>query len=261
VTSAASRRAIAPAKAVLIDVGGTLWPAGPVVPGVAGIEARNLSPEGFVSKCAERLGRLLLLDDADAQVLAAGLADDAYERVNERQATDAHIAAVIGRLGWNDRSLDLLRTREAMCIPGPEIFELFPGAVELLRAMRRSGARTALVSNTQWRTGETYRRDFNHWGVADCIDAYVTSLDVGFRKPHPAMFHAALEALQVSAAASVMIGDSLRHDIQPARALGMRTVLVAIEDKPPARCPADFVARSMSEVEQWLAENQLPNSP
>lgn len=212
-----------------------------------------------MSKCAERLALLLLLDDADARALAAGLADDAYERVNERQATDAHIAAVIERLGWRDRGLDQLKVREAMCIPGPEIFELFPGAIELLRTVQRSGVTTALVSNTQWRTGESYRRDFNHWGVADCIDAYVTSLEVGYRKPHPAMFHAALEALQVSAAVTVMIGDSLRHDVQP-RALGMRTVLVAIEYEPPARCPADFVARSLDEVEYWLAEHELPNS-
>ena len=48
----------------------------------------------------------------------------------------------------------------------------------------------------------------------------VTSLDVGFRKPHPAFFEAVLVEAGCAPAECVMIGNSEPNDIQPAIALG-----------------------------------------
>ena len=45
-------------------------------------------------------------------------------------------------------------------------------------------------------------------------------------KPHPSIFEAALSQAGVAAAQSVMVGDSLMHDIEGARRVGMRGVLV-----------------------------------
>jgi putative hydrolase of the HAD superfamily len=46
-------------------------------------------------------------------------------------------------------------------------------------------------------------------------------------KPHPSIFRAALELMQVPAADAVMVGDSLAHDVAGARAAGMRGILLA----------------------------------
>ena len=43
-------------------------------------------------------------------------------------------------------------------------------------------------------------------------------------KPHPDMFHAALEQAGVAPAQMVHVGDNPEHDIQGAKAVGMRTV-------------------------------------
>ena len=50
-----------------------------------------------------------------------------------------------------------------------------------------------------------------------------------------------------------MVGDSERNDIEPARALGMRTIRVAVEQPPPARSVADAVATDLAQVAATVA--------
>ena len=52
-------------------------------------------------------------------------------------------------------------------------------------------------------------------------------MEVGFRKPHPAPFRRALEALDVSARAALFVGDDARWDVLGACAAGLRPLLVA----------------------------------
>jgi putative hydrolase of the HAD superfamily len=52
-------------------------------------------------------------------------------------------------------------------------------------------------------------------------------------KPHPTIFEAALDRLDVHAGEAVMVGDSLEEDVEGARALGMRAILVDRGDRYP----------------------------
>ncbi len=52
------------------------------------------------------------------------------------------------------------------------------------------------------------------------------STHVGVEKPHPAIFHAALDAMQVPPEESVCIGDVYAIDILGARSVGMRAILI-----------------------------------
>jgi putative hydrolase of the HAD superfamily len=65
------------------------------------------------------------------------------------------------------------------------------------------------------------------------VDAIVDSRSHGRVKPHPTIFEAALELLGAGAADTVMVGDSLEEDIEGARALGMRAILVDREERHP----------------------------
>ncbi|HEX3055851.1 MAG TPA: HAD-IA family hydrolase, partial [Gaiellaceae bacterium] len=49
--------------------------------------------------------------------------------------------------------------------------------------------------------------------------------EVGWRKPHPAIFERALDALGVEPSATLFVGDTLATDVAGAAALGMRTCL------------------------------------
>ena len=57
-------------------------------------------------------------------------------------------------------------------------------------------------------------------------------------KPHPSIFQAALTQAGVIAEESLMVGDSLMHDVLGARRLGMRAVLLSRGGVPPG-CPDD----------------------
>jgi FMN phosphatase YigB (HAD superfamily) len=65
------------------------------------------------------------------------------------------------------------------------------------------------------------------------VDAIVDSRTHGRVKPHPTIFQAALDLLEVDAADAVMVGDSPAEDIDGARALGMRAILIDRVDRHP----------------------------
>jgi len=65
-----------------------------------------------------------------------------------------------------------------------------------------------------------------HFRLQGLVAAAVSSADHGFLKPHPSIFEAALSQAGVEARASLMVGDSLAHDVEGARAVGMRGVLL-----------------------------------
>lgn len=64
------------------------------------------------------------------------------------------------------------------------------------------------------------------------VEALITSQDVQSYKPRPEIFKAAMEHLGLAPNEILMIGDSLRYDLDPARALGMNTAWVNRTRKP-----------------------------
>jgi HAD superfamily hydrolase (TIGR01549 family) len=101
-----------------------------------------------------------------------------------------------------------------------ENFELFEDALPVLEELRAARLRLGLVSN-----GIRDLREFVAHHRLD-VDAVVGSRVHGFVKPHPTIFQAALQQLGVEPAQAVMVGDSIEEDVEGARALGMRAILM-----------------------------------
>jgi HAD superfamily hydrolase (TIGR01549 family) len=108
-----------------------------------------------------------------------------------------------------------------------ENFELYEDALPVLEELRKAGLSIGLVSN-----GIRDLTEFVAHHRLD-VDAIVDSRSHGRVKPHPTIFEAALELLGAGAADTVMVGDSLEEDIEGARALGMRAILVDREERHP----------------------------
>jgi HAD superfamily hydrolase (TIGR01549 family) len=108
-----------------------------------------------------------------------------------------------------------------------ENFELFEDALPVLDELRRIGVGIGLVSN-----GIRDLREFVAHHRLE-VDAIVDSRSHGRVKPHPTIFQAALDLLGVAPADAVMVGDSLEEDVEGARVLGMRAILVDREDRHP----------------------------
>jgi FMN phosphatase YigB (HAD superfamily) len=231
-----------PVTAVLLDVGGTLWPDGwPWLPDDHQVRVGRML-QALPELDGEAVPALLRDLDASAAAITEQVEQDvrgyAGEPLRRRgiEPTAGRVAAVV----------------DAMCLPALASIRLFPGALELLRAVRRAGLRSVVLSNSYWRSNAAYQRDFQDLGVAAEVDAYVSSLDVGFRKPHPAIFEAGLREAGVVADHCAMVGNSEDKDVRPARALGLRTIRVAIEEPLPATSQADAVTTSLDDVAHLL---------
>jgi putative hydrolase of the HAD superfamily len=108
-----------------------------------------------------------------------------------------------------------------------ENFELFEDVLPVLDELRRSELGIGLVSN-----GIRDLEEFVAHHRLD-VDAIVDSRTHGRVKPHPTIFQVALDHLGVDAPEAVMVGDSLEEDVEGARALGMRGILVDRDGRHP----------------------------
>jgi phosphoserine phosphatase len=104
----------------------------------------------------------------------------------------------------------------------------FADAAPALDALR-AGRRLALVTNG---ASCLQREKLAASGLAGRFDEVVVSGDLGLAKPHPAIYERALRALGADPGDAVMVGDSLRNDVDGARAAGLRAIWVNREGRP-----------------------------
>jgi len=136
---------------------------------------------------------------------------------------------------------------------------LYPDALDVLDQLRSAGLRVGLCSNAAYRAA-SMRAQLAHVGLDGVLDAAVFSAEVGWRKPSPQVFAAALDALGTRAETTVFVGDRIREDILGAAQVGMRTVLIARDESaaigPRLREP-DAVVNSLSELPTLLRVRHL----
>lgn len=97
-------------------------------------------------------------------------------------------------------------------------FEVLPGVREALARLRGHGLALAVVANWDF----SLHAHLREHGLRGWFDAVIVSGELGFHKPHPAPFRAALTELGASPERAVHIGDHAPHDEVGARAAGMR---------------------------------------
>jgi HAD superfamily hydrolase (TIGR01509 family) len=98
---------------------------------------------------------------------------------------------------------------------------ILPGTRELLLRLKQR-YRLGVISNSDGGVQEALRAA----EIADCFECIIDSAHVGVEKPDPAIFRAALNAMEVHAGESVYIGDIYSIDILGARSVGMRGILI-----------------------------------
>jgi putative hydrolase of the HAD superfamily len=76
-----------------------------------------------------------------------------------------------------------------------------------------------------------------HFSLRGLITVSVSSAQHGYMKPHRSIFDTALTKAGVTAAESLMVGDSIKHDIEGALAAGLRAVLLRRSGELPADLP------------------------
>jgi HAD superfamily hydrolase (TIGR01549 family) len=196
-------------RAVLFDVDFTLFRPGP-----------ELGPEGY-RRLGERHGLVLDPDRyAEARAQAIETLQSDRELVHDEEVWIAFTEQIVLGMGGDPSTaracaIDMVREWERH-----ENFSLYEDALPVLDELRRHEIRVGLISNGQ--------RDLDeftaHHGLD--VDAVVGSKAHGRVKPHASIFVAALRALDVTPDEAAMVGDSYEDDIEGARALGIRAILL-----------------------------------
>lgn len=109
--------------------------------------------------------------------------------------------------------------------PRPGV-ELFPDTLPVLNTLRRQDYVMGLLTNSylpMWMRDEELRA----YGLLDYFDARVSAADVGYLKPHPAIYHNLLERLDLHPGQAVFVGDRPANDIAGANAVGLVSVLIS----------------------------------
>jgi FMN phosphatase YigB (HAD superfamily) len=222
------------------------------------------SPEDEAARLAILTSELRLPNEAAAE-LVEDLRLGAMKAVpneslptGDTQRTGQVISASLARIGLGEESQGIVR--RAMGLLTVDESSFFPDAMDLLRLVHERGLRNVIVSNTFWKDGASSALDFQRMGVPELVDGFVTSLDVGFRKPNAAMFDAALALANCDQTECVFIGNVEELDILPAAERGMRTIRVCIEEPPPERSRADAVVTSLGEASGVLRSWMSPVS-
>ena len=196
-------------RAVLFDVDFTLFRPGP-----------ELGPEGY-RRVGERHGLRLDPDRySTARTAAIKTLQANHELVHDEEIWIAFTEQIVLGMGGDAASargcaVDMVREWERH-----ENFSLYEDAWPVLDELRRHELKIGLISNGQ--------RDLEEFATHHRlqVDAIVGSKAHGRVKPHASIFFAALEALAVVPEEVTMVGDSYEDDIEGARALGIRAILL-----------------------------------
>ncbi len=99
---------------------------------------------------------------------------------------------------------------------------LFDDTIETLEYLKEKGYKIALISNSP----PTSKDQLADLGIKQYFDEAIFSFELGYRKPEKEIFLSMLDKAGVEASEALMIGDSLKYDINGANAVGIDAILL-----------------------------------
>jgi FMN phosphatase YigB (HAD superfamily) len=229
-------------RAAFFDVGGTLVEQWSPPDQLAAVVRRHL-----VEAFGER-------EWYDALIAADIEPPDRSERL--RQETNRWYDAWFAGQGISC-DIEIDRLRSAVAVPLDLVSTPAPGGHEAVRWCKAQGLGVVLVTNVLSRGDAEVLRDWQRVGLADAIDGVVSSHDVGWRKPHRAMFDRALKLAGVGPGRAFMVGDDPELDVRGAQAVGIRAIWrrTGLSELPAGLVP-DAIVSTLGDlpgiVRPWL---------
>ena len=126
-------------------------------------------------------------------------------------------------------------------------FEIYGDSLPALELVKNHGLITGLISNI----GEDIEQTCQDLGLQPYLDFKVTSFEVGYDKPRPEIFLAALEKAQVKPEEALYVGDQYDLDVVGAHGVGMKAVLLDRSDyfTETTDCPR---IHSLTEIVEYI---------
>ena len=229
-----------PIRALFFDVDFTLIYPGP-----------TFQSEGYARFC-RRHG--IVIDESRfgaAVTAASSVLDDEQDHVYSADIFVRYVTRVIEGMGGTGPHLEACASEIYDEWAACQHFFLYDDVAPALRELAARGFVLGLISNSH-RCLTSFQEHFELTGL---ISTAISSSEHGFMKPHPSIFEAALAQANVTAAESVMVGDSVLHDIEGARRAGMRGVLVHRSESPAPTEAGVPVIGSLTELLPLLTKS------
>lgn len=207
-------------RAIFFDVDFTLIFPGPTFQGV-----------GYQAFCARYGMEVDREKFADGVQNAASLLEGDDETLYDPEMFIRYTRHIIEQMGGVGEHVDACAREIYAEWAGNHHFELYEDVPDALAQLSAAGLRIGLISNSH-RCLESFQ---SHFELQHLVSGAVSSSNHGFMKPHPSIFRAAMQLVDVSSEEAVMIGDSVRHDIEGALNAGMRAILLHRGDRPHPR--------------------------
>jgi putative hydrolase of the HAD superfamily len=220
-------------RAIFFDVDFTLIYPGPTFQG-----------EGYAQFCRKYGVDVDPARFPEAVVAASSILNDQQEHVYDAEIFVRYTRRIVEAMGGTGPRLDDVAREVYDEWAACQHFFLYDDVAPVLRQLVADGLKLGLISNSH-RCLASFQQHFELQGL---IAGAVSSAEHGYMKPHTSIFEAALKLVGVTAEESVMVGDSLSHDIEGARRVGMRGVLVHRDGAPGETAPGVAVIRDLSEL-------------
>lgn len=123
---------------------------------------------------------------------------------------------------------------------------------DTLKIIKNLGYKIGVISNTCY-YDEVMKECFKKAELLDLIDCFTFSYSLKIGKPNKEIFKAALEKMNVLPNESIMIGDNLISDINPAQEIGMHTIWFNKNNKElSSKIIPDAIISDLSELPIYL---------
>ncbi len=209
-------------KAIFFDVDFTLIYPGP-----------TFQAEGYRRACAAH-GIEVDPSTFDAATAASSIIlDEVEEQIYNHDLFVHYTASIIEHMGG--RGAQVIEVARAIYEQWSvnHHFEMYDDVAPVLESLQKRGLIVGAISNSH-RSLDAFRE---HFSLANIITVSVSGAEHGYMKPHRSIFDEALARAKVTAAESIMVGDSFKHDIEGALQAGWRAVLLRRSGEVPYTLP------------------------
>ena len=199
----------APIRAVFFDVDFTL-----IHPG------ENFQGPGYARTCAAHGVQVDVARFDAAVTRALPMLDDLADPLYDHGLFIRYTAAIIEQMGGVGEGVLPAATEIYEQWAANHHFDLYDDVHDVLPALAEQGLELGVISNSH-RSLEAFTA---HFDLDRFVRTHVSAHPNRYMKPHPSIFQAALTAAGVDAHEALMVGDSLKADVEGALGAGLRAV-------------------------------------
>jgi HAD superfamily hydrolase (TIGR01549 family) len=198
-------------------------------------------PNNPLDQFAEKIGKSM--DDYSyVKIFEKHLMMDEYHDI------EARIRDILNELGIGVDESRVKELGEILTEIIPEKIKAYPETFETLKSLK-GRFKLGLVSNSYY--PKVFDLLDSKFDLRRIFDYIALSNKVNLLKPDPRIFTLTLEKLNVKPEEALMVGDSLKDDVEAAEKLGIKGVLFDIETKHP-EYPRRI--KSMDELHEYLGK-------